>query len=131
MREPLAGVEAICPVAPDDAMWVQSPRAVIDNLIVGHEAPASAFAYTRSINVPGISVAVGDMVAALRDVAGEEVAARVRWQLRSGDRPDRVDVGRRISRPKLGTCARHARRRDFAGIMRAYIADDAPTRPLR
>src|SRR4029453_17004930 len=79
IREPLSGVEAICPVAPTTAMWVQSPRAVIDNLIVGHEAPASSFSYTRSINVPGISVAVGDMVRALRDVAGEEVAERVKW----------------------------------------------------
>jgi nucleoside-diphosphate-sugar epimerase len=79
IREPLSGVEAICPVAPTTAMWVQSPRAVIDNLIVGHEAPASSFSYTRSINVPGISVAVGDMVGALRDLAGEEVAPPVRW----------------------------------------------------
>ena len=64
VREPLAGVDAQCPVAPTTKMWVQSPRAVIDNLIVGHEAPASAFTHTRSINVPGISVAVSDMVAA-------------------------------------------------------------------
>ena len=81
VREPLAGVAAICPVAPTTRMWVQSPRAVIDNLVVGHEAPASAFGHTRSVNVPGITVAVGDMVSALREVAGEEVAARVTWQL--------------------------------------------------
>ena len=53
VREPLSGVDAICPVAPTTKMWVQSPRAVIDNLIVGHEAPASAFTHTRSVNVPG------------------------------------------------------------------------------
>ena len=43
IREPLAGVDAPCPVAPTTRMWVTSPRAVIANLIVGHEAPASAF----------------------------------------------------------------------------------------
>ena len=80
IREPLAGVDAPCPVAPTTRMWVQSPRAVIDNLVIGHEAPAAAFAHTRSINVPGICVAVGDMVAALRRVAGDAVADRVKWQ---------------------------------------------------
>ena len=42
IREPLSGVEAICPVAATTRMWVQSPRAAIDNLIVGHETPASS-----------------------------------------------------------------------------------------
>src|SRR5438067_1009217 len=70
IREPLSGIEAACPVAPATRMWVQSPRAVIANLLIGHEAPASAFTQSRSVNVPGICVAVGDMVAALRRVAG-------------------------------------------------------------
>jgi hypothetical protein len=125
VREPLAGVEALCPVAPTTKMWVQSPRAVIDNLIVGHEAPASAFTYTRSINVPGISVAVGDMVKALRDVAGDEVAARVRWQY------DPV-IDRIVSTwpsnfaPERGYALGMRADADFAGIVRAYIADDMP-----
>jgi nucleoside-diphosphate-sugar epimerase len=125
VREPLAGVEALCPVAPTTKMWVQSPRAVIENLIVGHEAPASAFTYTRSINVPGISVAVGDMVEALREVAGEEVAARVRWQY------DPV-IDRIVSTwpanfaPKLGPALGMRADTDFAGIIRAYISDEMP-----
>jgi nucleoside-diphosphate-sugar epimerase len=125
VREPLAGVEALCPVAPTTKMWVQSPRTVIDNLIVGHEAPASAFAHTRSINVPGISVAVGDMVAALREVAGESVAALVRWQ--HDPAIDRiVSTWAANFAPKLGPALGMRADRDFAGIVRAYIADDMP-----
>ena len=125
VREPLAGVEALCPVAPTTRMWVQSPRTVIDNLIVGHEAPASAFAHTRSINVPGISVAVGDMVAALREVAGESVAALVRWQ--HDPAIDRiVSTWPANFAPKLGPALGMRADRDFAGIVRAYIADDMP-----
>ena len=41
---------------------------------------AAAFAHQRAVNVPGISVRVGDMVAALRRVAGDDVAARVAWR---------------------------------------------------
>ena len=89
-------------------------RRSIDNLIVGHEAPASAFAHTRSINVPGILVAVGDMVAALRRVAGDAVADRVKWQFDPAiDRI--VSTWPANFAPKLGTRARHAGRRGFRG----------------
>src|SRR5258708_22880672 len=81
IREPLSGVDAICPVARDTRVWVISPRTVVANLIVGHEAPATKFAYTRSINVPGILVGVGEMVDSLRRIAGEPVAHRVKLQL--------------------------------------------------
>jgi nucleoside-diphosphate-sugar epimerase len=125
VREPLSGVEAICPVAPATRMWVQSPRAVVDNLVVGHEAPASSFGYTRSINVPGISVAVGDMVAALRDVAGEEVASRVRWQYDAAiDRI--VSTWPSNFAPRLGPSLGMRADADFASIVRAYMADDLP-----
>jgi nucleoside-diphosphate-sugar epimerase len=80
IREPLAGILATCPVAPTTRMWVQSPSAVIANLIVGHEADAARLPAMRSINVPGISIAVGDMVAALRAVAGDAVAQLVHWE---------------------------------------------------
>jgi hypothetical protein len=123
IREPLSGVDAPCPVAPTTRMWVQSPRAVIENLIVGHEAPATAFAHTRSINVPGISVSVADMVAALRRAAGDAVADRVKWQL------DPV-IDRIVSTwpanfaPRLGPALGMRADADFESIVRAYVADD-------
>ncbi len=130
VREPLSGVEAICPVAPATKMWVQSPRAVIDNLVVGHEAPASAFTYTRSVNVPGISVAVGDMVNALREVAGEEVASRVKWNYDPAI--DRI-VSTWPSRfaPRLGPSLGMRADADFASIVRAYIDDELAGQPPR
>ena len=62
-------------------MWVQSPPRVIENLLIGHEAPGSSLLNTRSISVPGITVSVRDMVDSLRRVAGDAVADRVTWQL--------------------------------------------------
>jgi len=81
IREPLAGVDAVCPVTPEARMWVQSPPRVIENLLIGHEVPAATLTNTRSISVPGITVSVRDMVESLRRVAGEVIAARVKWQL--------------------------------------------------
>jgi nucleoside-diphosphate-sugar epimerase len=125
IREPLSGVDAPCPVAPTTRMWVVSPRTVVDSLIIGHEAPASSFAHTRSINVPGINVGVGEMVDALRRVAGDAVAARVKWNY------DPV-IDRIVSTwpanfaPKLGPALGMRADADFDAIVRAYIADDMP-----
>jgi nucleoside-diphosphate-sugar epimerase len=125
IREPLAGVEAVCPVATTTKMWVISPRAVIANLIIGHEAPAAAFAHTRSVNVPGISIAVGDMVAALRRVAGDAVADRVKWQFDPAiDRI--VSTWPSNFAPKRGSALGMKADADFESIVRAYIADDGP-----
>ncbi len=122
IREPLSGVDAPCPVAPTTKMWVTSPATVIDNLIVGHEAPASAFAHTRSVNVPGILVAVGDMIAALREVAGAAIADRVKWQFDPAiDRI--VSTWPANFAPKLGPSLGMRADADFKSIVRAYIAD--------
>jgi nucleoside-diphosphate-sugar epimerase len=130
IREPLSGVDAICPVAPTAAMWVSSPRAVLANLIVGHETPATqfakaGFAHTRSVNVPGIRVSIGDMVAALRRVAGDDVAGRVRWQI------DPV-IARIVATwpptfaPVLGPALGMRSDRDFESIIRQHIEDERP-----
>jgi len=125
IREPLSGVDAQCPVAPATKMWVQSPRTVIENLIVGHDVSASAFAHTRSVNVPGICVPVADMVAALRKVAGDGVADRVKWNY------DPV-IDKIVATwpsnfaPTLGPALGMRADADFEGIVRAYIADDMP-----
>jgi len=125
VREPLSGVDAICPVSRTTRMWVTSPRAVIANLVVGHEAPAAAFALTRSVNVPGIRVSVEDIVAALRRVAGDAVADRVKWQLDPAT--DRiVSTWPANFAPKLGPALGMNADTDFDSIVRAYIADDMP-----
>lgn len=125
IREPLSGVDAICPVARDTRVWVSSPRTVIANLIVGHEAPAAKFAHTRSINVPGIRVGVGEMVEALRRIAGDAVADRVQWQLDPAiDRIVQTWPARFA--PVLGPALGMRADPDFDGIVRAYIADELP-----
>jgi nucleoside-diphosphate-sugar epimerase len=127
IREPLSGVDAICPVARSTRVWVSSPQAVIANLIVGHEAPASKFAHTRSINVPGISVGVGEMVDALRRIAGDAVADRVKWQLDPAT--DRiVQTWPARFAPVLGPALGMRADPDFDSIVRAYIADELPAR---
>jgi D-erythronate 2-dehydrogenase len=81
IREPLAGVAAVCPTSPETKVWLMSPHRVIDNILIAHEAPASAFQFNRTITLPGITVTVKEMVESLRRVAGDAVASRITWQL--------------------------------------------------
>lgn len=79
-REPLAGQEAVCPVGRDAAMYLLSPRRVVDGLVHALELPSEELGTTRHINLPGTTYSVAEMVAALERVAGPTVTARIRWE---------------------------------------------------
>lgn len=80
IREPLAGQAAVCPVAPDVRHWLASPRAAIGYLVHAAGLAGAAVGPRRSLTLPGLCMSVGGMVDALRRVAGDAVADRVRWE---------------------------------------------------
>jgi len=80
IREPLAGREAVCPVSPDTIMALASPRRVVAGLLHAHDLPADAFTTSRTLQLPGFSVAVGEMAAAVRRAGGEAAYARIHWE---------------------------------------------------
>jgi nucleoside-diphosphate-sugar epimerase len=79
IREPLAGQEAVCPVLPETVMALASPRRIVAGLIHAHDLPGDAFGANRSLQLPGFSVTVGEMAAAVRRAGGEAAYARIRW----------------------------------------------------
>ncbi len=128
IREPLNGEESVCPVGPDLRLWLLSPHGAIAALIAGHDLPAAAFGASRTVNLPGLSVSVGEMLAALSQVAGPQVAARVSFALDPAIErivnswPGAWDVSRARA---LGLSADS----DFAAVIRAYIDDMAASQP--
>jgi nucleoside-diphosphate-sugar epimerase len=80
IREPLAGEDAVCPVAPDTVMALASPRRIVAGLVHALDLPGGAFGASRSLQLPGFSVSVGEIAAALRRAGGEAAYARIRWQ---------------------------------------------------
>jgi nucleoside-diphosphate-sugar epimerase len=79
-REPLAGQEAVCPVTRETAMYLLSPRRVIDAFVHAMELPSEQLGTTRHINLPGTTYSVAEMVAALERVGGKAVTDRIRWE---------------------------------------------------
>ena len=79
IREPLAGAAADCPVPDTTGVWILSPRKVVESFLHAHDLPASAWPSQRVVNLPGITLTVREMIEAMRRVAGDEAAARVRF----------------------------------------------------
>ena len=123
IREPLNGKPSICPASTDLRIWLLSPRYAIESLIAGHDLHSSVLGLNKSINLPGISVTVGQMIESLRKISGDQVAARISVEpdskveaiVRSW--PGAWDASRAKS---LGLKADP----NFEGIIKAYIEDD-------
>ena len=77
MREPLAGQSAVLPVSESVRHWHASPRAAIGFLTHAAGLDLAQVGPRRALTMPGVSVTVGEQIAALQKVAGERVAARI------------------------------------------------------
>ncbi len=84
LREPMNGEAAVCPVSPDARMWILSPQRAVDALLHAIALPSDAWGWNRTLNAPGITVSVGEALAALGRIAGAQAAARVRFERDEG-----------------------------------------------
>jgi len=80
LREPLQGQEVNCPVSRKTGVWLLSPRQVVACFLHAADLASDAWGQSRSVALPGMTVTVEEMLAALTKVAGEDVAARVRFE---------------------------------------------------
>ncbi len=123
IREPLNGERAICPVGGATRVWLSSPKSAIEALIAGMEIERAALGVRPVINLPGLSVSVDEMIAALRDVAGDDVVKLIdrqpdeRIERIVGSWPGAWDTARAMSLGLEGD-------RNFADVIRAYIDDE-------
>jgi len=124
IREPLAGVEAICPVDASVSHPMSSPTRTVEGLIAVFEASREAFNGRLALNLPGLNVRVSDMLDALEEVAGSAVRERVRFE-----RDERI--AGIVANWSSGASAARAEKlglrphTNFVEIIRQYIEDCA------
>jgi nucleoside-diphosphate-sugar epimerase len=123
IREPLAGMEAILPVADTVRHTHASPRSAVGFLVHAAGLSREALGPRINLNMPGVCVTVAEQIEALKRIAGPKVAARIR---REPDElitrivagwSERFDVKR--SR-ELGFTAEQS----FDDIIKAHIEDE-------
>jgi nucleoside-diphosphate-sugar epimerase len=78
IREPLAGHEAVLPVAETVRHWHASPRSAVGFLLHAATMDTALLGWRRNLSMPGLSVTVGEQIEALRKVAGDKVVARIK-----------------------------------------------------
>jgi nucleoside-diphosphate-sugar epimerase len=123
IREPLVGQEAILPVPETVLHWHASPRSAIGFLLHAMTLSRAQLGDRINLSMPGVCCTVGEQIEALKRVAGEKVASRIR---RAPDElvarivagwPSRFDARRAIT---LGFTVE----RTFDDIIRAHIEDE-------
>ncbi len=123
IREPLAGREAILPVAETVRHWHASPRSAVGFLVHAAGLDLAALGARRNLTMPGVSVTVGEQIEALRAVAGEAATKLIRRQRDEtierivAGWPTRFDASRALA---LGFIAESS----FAEIIQVYREDD-------
>ncbi|MFL6837650.1 MAG: D-erythronate dehydrogenase [Bradyrhizobium sp.] len=124
LREPLAGKEAVLPVSDDVRHWHATPRSAVGFLLRAGTMDLAAVGPRRNLTMPGLSATVGEQIAALKRVAGEKVAARIKRK------PDPFIMGIVAGWPRNFE-ARRARElgfttaeRTFDDIIRIHIEDE-------
>jgi D-erythronate 2-dehydrogenase len=127
-REPLKRRDVVSPLDETARFPVVSARRVAENLVRVHDAPACAFAGSRAVNQPGLTVSVADIIAALGRVAGAEVAARVRIEPKTDIQrvvngwPTQFVTEARLQPPLEPDP-------DYDSILRAYLEGHGSLRP--
>ncbi len=123
IREPLAGEEAVLPVEDSVLHWHASPRAAVGFLIHAAGVDREKLGPRVNLTMPGVCCTVAEQIAALRRIAGDKVAARIRREpdplvarIVAGW-PSRFDPRRALA---LGFQAEAS----FDEIVRVHIADE-------
>jgi D-erythronate 2-dehydrogenase len=123
IREPLAGEEAVLPVDESVTHWHASPRAAVGFLTHAAGLRSEDLGPRVNLTMPGVCCTVAEQIAALRRVAGDKVAARIRRE------PDplvaRIVAGwpRRFE-PRRALALGFKAEASFDEIIRAHIEDE-------
>ena len=84
IREPLAGLPAILPVADTVQHWMTSPRSAVGFLIHAATIDTARLGPMPNLSMPGLAVTIAEQIEALRTVAGNDAVALIRREPNPG-----------------------------------------------
>jgi nucleoside-diphosphate-sugar epimerase len=124
LREPLAGKEAVLPVSEGVRHWHATPRSAVGFLLHAATIDPATVGPRRNLTMPGLSATVGEQISALRRVAGEKVAARIKRE------PDPFIMGivdgwpRNFEAKRARQLGFTTAEKNFDDIIRIHIEDE-------
>lgn len=80
VREPLAGLAAVCPVPPDLPLAVASPARTVAGLLRAATAADADWAGRSAVTLPGLTVTPASMLESMDRVVGRPASSLVDWR---------------------------------------------------
>ena len=81
IREPLNGIDMVCPVRPESRMAIMSPRTVVECFMHMHELDSSQLGASRAILLSGFSVSMADAAAAVEAVETNRTRGKITFEV--------------------------------------------------
>ena len=123
IREPLQGLDYVCPVGEATEMWVLSPRKTVEAFIHAAEIPAAAWGSSRAVSLPGIVISVHEIIQTLREIGGDNLVKRIRFE--TDPRVEKVVGGwPRRFKPQRGLDLGFQPDQNLHDIIQAFIDDE-------
>ncbi len=123
MREPMSGLPAILPVPKTVVHSHASPRSGVNFLLHAASLEGKLVGPRRNITLPGVGVTVGEMITALREIAGDKTVSLIQevpddaiWAIVK-NWPTRFEA-------KRGRDLGFVADKDFSAIIHAHIEDE-------
>jgi D-erythronate 2-dehydrogenase len=79
IREPLAGLPAVCPVPADTPVALSSPRRTLDGILRAAAVDDATWGSRTAMNLPALTTTPREMAEALDRVAGPGASAAIEW----------------------------------------------------
>jgi nucleoside-diphosphate-sugar epimerase len=130
IREPVNGQPAVCPVSPETKVALASPARTIEGIIAVSEASREALGGRTAVNLPALTVSVGEMLNALEAEAGAQARALVQFE------PD-ANIARMVGGWPAAFDLSRAQRLglnpdpDFISIVRQFLDERVAESPIR
>ena len=123
IREPLAGQEAVLPVAETVRHWFASPRAAVGFLLHAAALDTAPLGARRNLTMPGLAATVAEQIEALRRVAGDKAVALIRRETDETIGTSVAGWPRRFDARRAETLGFQAEK-TFDEIIRVHVEDE-------
>jgi D-erythronate 2-dehydrogenase len=123
IREPLAGVVSVVPVAASTQVALSSPGRTIEGLVRAAEAGNKDWGPLTALNLPAMTTSVGAMAEALKSVGGNKPHVLLQWQIDPVIERIVATWPTRIASPRANALGLQADT-SFDDVVRAYISEN-------
>jgi D-erythronate 2-dehydrogenase len=123
IREPLAGIESVVPVAASTAVALSSPGRTIEGIIRCAQASDADWGPLTALNLPAMTTHVGAMADALKSIAGHACFSLLKWQIDPVTERIVATWPTRVASPRANALGLHADA-SFEDIVQAYMREN-------